>query len=117
MKKYSIGREIVASCPAAFLLTYLSLFVPGEVTGVCGDVGDGPVYCSILAYGLPLPFLADNPGISPGNKVSRNPIWILSGEDQLLLPQLLLAMLSWLLVVLGSRLIWRRCKRRRPTEN
>ena len=42
MKKYSIGREIVASCPAAFLLTYLSLFVPGEVTGICGDVGDGP---------------------------------------------------------------------------
>lgn len=98
----------MTSIPAAFLLSYLSLFVPGTVTNICGDVGDGPIYCPVLAYGLPLPFLADNPGVSPGNTVSRNPIWILTGEDKLLVPELVLSVVCSLFIVLVARSVRRR---------
>lgn len=55
----------VALCfVGAAALTYLSLMVPGHVTAVCGNLGT-PIYCSVLAYGFPLPFLADSQAISP----------------------------------------------------
>ncbi|WP_156116688.1 hypothetical protein [Massilia sp. 9096] len=51
-------------CLAAAALTYASLAVPGSVIAVCSNIGT-PVYCPVLAYGFPLPFLADSQGISP----------------------------------------------------
>ena len=100
--------EIVAACPFSIGLTYLSAFVPGSVIAVCGDVGDGPVFCPVAAYGLPLPYIVDNPALSPSPTVSRNPIWMLVGEDHLLLPQLGLSFLSSLAIVLLGRHLWRR---------
>jgi hypothetical protein len=86
---------------AACCLTYASLLVPGRAVVVCSSV-DTPVYCPVLAYGLPLPFLADSQGISPVGSVSRDPLSLLIGEDDLLWPQLWLAVAFWLLVVLGG---------------
>lgn len=73
-------REIVSALPAAVGLSYLSAFVPGSVIAVCGDVGDGPISCHVPAYGLPLPYIADNPAFSPSPTVSRNPVWMLLGK-------------------------------------
>lgn len=103
-----LRREIVSALPAAIGLSYLSAFVPGSVIAVCGDVGDGPISCPVPAYGLPLPYIADNPALSPSPTVSRNPIWMLVGEDNLLLPQLGLSVVSSLIFVILSRQLWQR---------
>jgi hypothetical protein len=89
MTKASISRTVlrvksIALCVvSAVALTYLSLVVPGQVTAVCGDLGT-PDYCSVLAYGFPLPFLADNLGISPVGSVARDLLSIAIGEDDFL---------------------------------
>lgn len=105
--KISAVRFVMAAA-----LTYLSLLVPGHVTAVCGNLGT-PIYCPVLAYGFPLPFLADSRSTSPVGSVARDPLSILAGLDDLLLPQLGLALLFWMLVTTISVSGWRRWRRRR----
>lgn len=93
-------------------LTYLSLLVPGQVSAVCGNLGV-PEYCPVLAYGFPLPFLADSQGISPVGSVARDPLSLLIGQDDLLWGPLALSAAFWLLLVLGASLAWRRHAGRR----
>lgn len=100
---------------SAVALTYMSLLVPGHVTAVCGDLGT-PIYCSVLAYGFPLPFLADNQSISPVGSVARDPLSIAIGMDDLLWPRLSLALLSWMLVVSISASARRRWMRKRKSS-
>jgi hypothetical protein len=92
---------------ATLLLTYLSLLVPGRVTAVCANLGV-PEYCPVLAYGFPLPFLADSQGISPVGSVARDPLSLLIGEDDLLWARLAISAGFWLLVVLIGGLALRR---------
>jgi len=102
----SIG---VASMLAA-TLTYISLAVPGSVSAVCANLGT-PIYCPVLAYGFPLPFLADNQGISPVGSVSRDPLSVLIGEDDILWGRLAINALFWMLVSIAARLLWLRRRR------
>ena len=102
----SIG---VASMLAA-TLTYVSLAVPGRVSAVCTNVGT-PIYCPVLAYGFPLPFLADNQGISPVGSVARDPLSVLSGEDDILWGRLTITALFWMLVSIAARRLWLRRRR------
>lgn len=104
--------NVLLVCVAACSLTYASLLVPGHAIVVCSRV-DKPVYCPVLAYGFPLPFLADSQGISPVGSVSRDPLSLLIGEDDLLWPQLWLAVAFWLLVALGGGYVWKRRSDRR----
>jgi len=90
-------------------LTYLSLLVPGQVITVCSNVSE-PDYCAVLAYGFPLPFLADSQGISPVGSVSRDPLSLLIGEDDLLWGRLALSATFWLMLVLGAGLACRRLR-------
>ncbi|MBQ5948576.1 hypothetical protein [Massilia sp. ST3] len=106
---FRIG-PVVASCLIAAAFTYLSLAVPGRVSAVCSNV-DTPVYCPVLAYGFPLPFLADSQGVSPLGSVARDPLSLLIGLDDILWPRLGLSFLFWMLLVLGGRFAWRRWKR------
>lgn len=102
----SIG---VASMLAA-TLTYISLAVPGRVSAVCANVGT-PIYCPVLAYGFPLPFLADKQGISPVGSVARDPLSVLIGEDDILWGRLAINALFWMLVSIAARLLWLRRRR------
>jgi len=102
----SIG---VASMLAA-TLTYVSLAVPGRVSAVCANLGT-PIYCPVLAYGFPLPFLADNQGMSPVGSVARDPLSVLSGEDDILWGRLAITALFWMLVSTAARLLWLRRRR------
>ena len=102
----SIG---VASMLAA-TLTYISLAVPGRVSAVCANLGT-PIYCPVLAYGFPLPFLADNQGISPVGSVARDPLSVLSGEDDILWGRLAITALFWMLVSTAARRLWLRRRR------
>jgi hypothetical protein len=88
--------------------------VPGRVSAVCGNPGT-PIYCPALAYGFPLPFIADSHAISPVGSVARDPLSLILGEDEVLWPQLGLSTLFWVLVVLVSTLTWRRWTRKRKT--
>lgn len=90
-------------------LTYLSLLVPGQVIAVCSNVS-APDYCPVLAYGFPLPFLADSQGISLLGSVARDPLSLLIGEDDLLWAPLAMSAAFWLLLVLGASLAWRRLR-------
>ena len=103
-------KPIAAACLVAAGLTYLSLAVPGCVIAVCSNL-ETPIYCPVLAYGFPLPFIADNQGMSPVGSVGRDPLSILSGEDDVLWPRLGLSTLFWLLIVVISRVTWRRWRR------
>jgi hypothetical protein len=103
---FSHLKNIIAPCAMAAGLTYASLLVPGRVIALCGNLGT-PVYCPVLAYGFPLPFLADNQGISPVGSVGRNPVWLLVSEDDVLWPQLGLPGAFWLLTVVIGRMCWR----------
>src|SRR5438067_173323 len=103
-------RTAAASCVIAAALTYGSLAVPGRVTAVCGNLGT-PVDCPVLAYGFPLPFLADSQAISPVGSVARDPLSLFAGEDDVLWPRLGLTSPFWMLVVLTGRLAWRRRRR------
>lgn len=106
----------IASCfLSAVALTYLSLVVPGRITEVCGNLGT-PIYCSVLAYGFPLPFLADSQAISPVGSAARDPLSIAIGMDDLLWFRLGLAFMFWMLMVLISASAWRRWMRRRKTS-
>jgi hypothetical protein len=66
-------KSVGASCAIAAALTYLSLAVPGRVTSVCANLGT-PIYCPILAYGFPLPFIADSQAVSPVGSVAGGPL-------------------------------------------
>lgn len=113
MSRTSVRRKInIVRFMMAGALTYLSLLVPGQVTAVCGNLGT-PIYCPVLAYGFPLPFLADSRSTSPVGSVARDPLSILAGLDDLLLPQLALAVLFWMLVTTISVSGWRRWTRQR----
>ena len=108
-------KSIALCLVSAVALTYLSLVVPGHVTAVCGNLGT-PIYCSVLAYGFPLPFLADSQAISPVGSVARDPLSIVIGMDDLLWPRLGLAFLFWMLAVSISASAWRRWMRRRKSS-
>ena len=108
-------KSIALCVVSAVALTYLSLVVPGHVTAVCGDLGT-PDYCSVLAYGFPMPFLADSQGISPVGSVARDPLSIAIGEDDFLWPQFVLAFLFWMLAVSIGASAWRRWMRRRKSS-
>lgn len=98
----------------AIAFTYLSLVVPGHVSAVCGNLGT-PSYCSVLAYGFPIPFLADSQASSPVGAVARDPLSIAIGMDELLWPRLGLAVLFWMVAVSISASAWRRWTRRRKS--
>lgn len=107
-----IGSHIKICALDLFLaagLTYTSLVVPGTVIALCSNVST-PVYCPVLAYGFPLPFIADNQGLSPVGSVARDPFSLFLGQDDLLWARLGLSVLFWLLLVIVSRatLSWRR---------
>jgi hypothetical protein len=97
---------------SAAALTYCSLLVPGRVSAVCSNLGT-PVYCPVLGYGFPLPFVADSQAISPVGSVARDPLSLLIGEDDVLWPQLTLTASFWLLAVVLGRLVWLRTGWRR----
>ncbi len=103
-------RTIAVICVIAVALTYCSLAVPGRVNAVCANLGT-PIHCPVLAYGFPLPFLADSQSVSPTGSVARDPLSLLIGLDDILWPRLGLTSLFWLLVVVAGRLVW---LRRRP---
>lgn len=103
-------KMIVMVCVSAAALTYCSLLVPGRVSAVCSNLGT-PVYCPVLAYGFPLPFVADSQSISAVGSVARDPLSLLIGEDEVLWPQLTLTALFWLLAVLLGSLVWLRTGR------
>jgi hypothetical protein len=105
-------KKIVIPCALATGLTYLSLIVPGRVDAVCANLGT-PVICPVLAYGFPLPFIADSQGISPVGSVARDPLSLLIGEDELLWPQLGLSASFWLLSVVIGGVFRRRWLRHR----
>ena len=94
----------------AAILTYISLAVPGRVSAVCANLGT-PIYCPVLAYGFPLPFLADNQGISPVGSVARDPLSVLIGEDDILWGRLAITALFWMLVSTAARRLWLRRRR------
>ena len=81
-KLASYLTSIAVASMLAATLTYVSLAVPGRVSAVCANVGK-PIYCPVLAYGFPLPFLADSQGISPVGSVARDPLSVLIGEDDI----------------------------------
>jgi hypothetical protein len=103
-------RAIAPTFLVATALTYASLAVPGTVTAVCGNLGT-PVYCPVLAYGFPLPYLADSQAISPVGSVARDPVSVLTGEDELLGPPLAFDSLFWLLATAAARWVWRHRRR------
>jgi hypothetical protein len=86
--------------------------VPGRVDAVCANLGT-PVICPVLAYGFPLPFIADSQAVSPVGSVARDPLALLAGVDEVLWPQLALSASYWLLLVVIGRVLWRRWLRRR----
>ena len=104
-------KMIVVACVSAAALTYCSLLVPGRVSAVCSNLGT-PVYYPVIAYGFPLPFVADSQAISPVGSVARDPLSLLIGEDEVLWRPLTLTALFWLLAVLLGRLVWLRTGRR-----
>ena len=108
-------KSIALCVVSAVALTYLSLVVPGRVTAVCSDLGT-PDYCSVLAYGFPLPFLADSQAVSPVGSVARDPLSIAIGEDDFLWPRFVLAFLFWMLAVSIGASAWRRWTRRRKSS-
>jgi hypothetical protein len=99
-------RTIALSSLLAATLTYASLAVPGTVMAICGNLGT-PVYCPVLAYGFPLPYLADSQAISPVGSVARDPMSVLTGEDELLGPPLAFSCLFWLLAPAAASWVWR----------
>lgn len=105
-------KTVALACLAAVALTYASLAVPGSVIAECSNIGT-PVYCPVLAYGFPLPYLADSQGISPLGSVARDPLSLLIGEDDLLWPRLAFKGLFWLLVTAAARWAWLRRHRGR----
>lgn len=110
LRMKSMGVDFVG----AIALTYLSLVVPGHVRTVCGNLGT-PSYCSVLAYGFPIPFLADSQATSPVGSVARDPLSIAIGMDDLLWPRLGLAVLFWMVAVSISASAWRRWTRGRKS--
>jgi hypothetical protein len=108
-------KDAALVCLAAAAMTYASLIVPGSVIAECSNLGT-PVYCPVLAYGFPLPFLADSQGISPLGSVARDPLSLLIGLGDLLRPRLALSSLSWLLATMAIRWTWLRWRRRRRSH-
>lgn len=108
-------KQGTAACTVAAVLTYVSLVVPGRGITLCGNIGT-PFNCEVLAYGFPLPFLADSRALSPTGSVGRDPLSLLIGEDDVLWPQLGLTAAYWLLVVIISRAVRPRW-RRQPNSN
>jgi len=73
---------------------------------VCTNV-DGPVYCPVLAYGFPFPFIADSQAVSPVGSVARDPLSLLLGLDDVLWPTMGLSALFWAVVIVTTQIAWR----------
>ena len=82
-------------------------------TRLCSHV-DLPVYCPVLAYGFPLPFLADSQGIAPVGSVARDPLALLIGVDDILWQRLIVSGAFWMPVASAIRLWWKRRQRKLP---
>lgn len=109
-------KSIALSFMSGVAIAYSSLIVPGHVQAACGNLGT-PIDCPVLAYGFPLPFLADSQAISPVGSVARDPLSIAIGLDDVLWPRLGLAVSFWMLVVSICASAWRRPRRRRNSGN
>ncbi len=105
----SFLRAVLVLCIATVALTYFSLAVPGSVTAVCSNV-DLPVYCSVLAYGFPLPFIADSQAVSPLGSIARDPLSLLVGLDDILWPQLGISALFWTVISVVAKVAWVRLR-------
>jgi hypothetical protein len=99
-------RTCATTLLAAFMLTYLSLLVPGEESTVCTNLIT-PATCKVPAYGYPLPFLVDDPAISPVGSVARDPLSIYIGLDELREFELSISALFWLDIAIVGRLLWK----------
>ena len=104
-KMISYIRPIAAARLVAAGLIYLSLVVPGRLIAVCSNLGTA-IYCPVLGYGFPLPFIAVSQGMSQVGSAARDPLSILSGEDEVLWPRLGLSTLFWMVIVVNSRVTW-----------
>lgn len=103
-------RYLLGACVVAAFLTYVSLLAAGRGVTLCENLGT-PIYCDVLAYGFPFPYLADSRAFSPTGSVGRDPLSILIGEDDILWAELCKSFLFWLFVVLVGILILRRSRR------
>lgn len=108
-REASDAKNFIVALGAAAVLTYASLLVPGSVIALCSNVVE-PIYCPVLAYGFPLPFLADSQAVSPVGSVTRDPLSLLTGVDDLLWGRLALSSLFWLSIVLAGGMLCRRLR-------
>jgi hypothetical protein len=100
-------RRVVTLLLAAAAFTYCSLAIPGSVFAVCSNVTT-PIYCPVLAYGFPIPFLADSQAVSPVGSVARDPLSLIVGLDDLLWAEMGLDGLFWLLISWTGQKTWQR---------
>ena len=82
---------------------------------MCSNLGY-PIYCPVLAYGFPFPFIVDSQGVSPVGSVARDPLSLLIGEDDVLLVPTGNFNRFWLLIVDIIGMKWRRQRRQRTTR-
>ena len=69
-------KRIVLMSFFSFLITYLTLLIPREVTVTRADILGCEKSCQIVAAGFPIPYLIDG-YTSPIGSISINPLMIL----------------------------------------
>lgn len=91
-------KRIVFTIFLSFFITYLTLFIPREITVTRSNVLDCEKSCEIAAAGFPIPYLVDG-YTSPIGSISTNPIIILfTKTDIFFLGSFITNLLFWCIV-------------------
>ena len=89
-------RSIYITATLALVLTLVAANVPGKTTATYPDIMGCEQSCEVAASGLPVPFIADYPGLSPVN--SADLMGAILGLDRVLWGRAALAFAFWLVV-------------------
>jgi hypothetical protein len=91
-------KILFISC-LAFLINYLSLFIPRTATVTRLDVMECEKSCDVIAGGFPLPYVIDG-NTSPIGSISKNPLIIIfTNVDSFILTNFFINYLFWLIVI------------------
>jgi len=109
-------KRIIFNIFFSFFITYLTLFIPREVTVTRTNVLGCETSCEIVAAGFPMPYLVDG-YTSPVGSISQNPlIVILTNTDIFSREYFFINIAFWYIIfyILFSKIL---LKRERKHEN
>ena len=94
IKHKSLYKFILITLINSTLFILVTAFIPNSIDITDPYIMGCEEYCTVVATGYPLPFIVDNPSLSPVNSVDL--FGVLTGLDNINLQNLLFSFVFWI---------------------